>query len=226
MININKFGVISAAIMALYSAPVVMAQSEIFDPSDESSVVTLTPSKELDSETQNEILDSEWGDLSYQYNLKKQDQASADQEAYNNGWAKYAKDTAIGTAKFTGQKLWDTASYAARTALAWNINYYGLETIEEAVAYTAYGLGTLGAGPAAGSGAYYTTKGVLKVARYVVPGFEGYISGALAPVTKTLIVDPIINYGPAVVSKAASVGVSGTKAAISGLSSLYSYWRG
>lgn len=106
------------------------------------------------------------------------------------------------------------------------MNYYGLNVIEEAAAYGAYGVGTLMSSSAVGSGAYYATKGTLQATRYVIPGFEGYILGALAPVTKTLIVDPVVNYGPSVVSRAFNAGVAGTQYVANGLSSLYSYWRG
>lgn len=220
MINIKNFGVISAAVMALYSMPVVMAH----DLKDfESSMINVSRGT---VNAFGELTHPSDTDKLFRTHCLAQDQASIDQAAYQNSWAKYAKDTAIGTAKFTGQKLWDTTSYIASTALAWNMNYYGLNIIEDAAAYTAYGVGTAMSGPAVGSGAYYATKGTLQAARYVIPGFEGYISGALAPVTKTLVVDPIINYGPAVVSGAFNAGLSGTQYVGNGLCSLYSYWRG
>lgn len=128
------------------------------------------------------------------------------------------------SAQYKGKILWDAASYATNTALAWNINYCGIKIAEEALAYTAYGIGTLGAGPAVGSGAYYATKGAFNVGRYLVPGFEGYIAGALAPVAKTSVVDPIINnYGPSVIKGVTKVGIEGIKCIANGLSSLYNY---
>ncbi|MGI4851096.1 MAG: hypothetical protein ACRYGR_04075 [Janthinobacterium lividum] len=143
-------------------------------------------------------------DPSFKSHLLAQDQAFADQVAYNNGWSKYAKDTAIAGAKYTGQKVWDTASWTARTVAAWSLNYQGVEALEQAVAYGAYGVGYIASygNPVVGNVAFHTTQKTIKIARYIVPGFEGYLAGTFAPATKALFVDPAvnlaINYGPIV----------------------------
>lgn len=222
MMNMKKFGIISAAIIGLYSSPSIIANNLPNDLDPRSFYPVSRGIVYSDGRLEH----PSYVDPVFQNHCLAQNQASIDQDAYNNSWTKYAKDTAVSGLQYTGEKLWDVTSYAAQTALAWNMNYYGLDVIEEAAAYGAYGVGTLMSSPAVGSGAYYATKGTLQAARYIIPGFEGYISGALAPVTKTLIVDPVVNYGPSVVSGAFNAGVAGTQYVANGLSSLYSYWRG
>lgn len=220
MLNMKKFGIISSAIIGLYSAPMVIANNTAEDLADSFLNVsrgTMNAWGEIENPADK--------DPSLKANLIAQDQAVAQQDAYDKSWNKFGKDAVIATAKYTGATMYDMASYAARTALAWNVNYYAINTVEEGIAYTAYGLATLAGGPAAGSGGYYAAKGALKVARYTIPGFEGYISGVLAPVTRAVVVDPVINYGPAVVKGVANVGMTGAQYVASGLSSLYSYWN-
>ena len=211
------------AILAVYTAPMAYSLDDIDDLSVSTSFVKVSNGL---MNAVGEVTDPIENDEFHLQNCVMQDKAAAEQEAYNNSWNKFTKDNVIAGARFAVGKAWDISSYAARTALAWNMNYYGINLIEEATAYTAYGLGALAGGPAAGTGAYYATKGALKVARFVIPGFEGYLAGVCAPVTKALIVDPVINYGPSVVKGVANAGIAGTKAVANGLGSLYSYyWR-
>ena len=107
----------------------------------------------------------------------------------------------------------------ARGALAWNLNYYGAKSLEEVLAYGAYGVGTLVAGPVAGNASYYTVKGAINAARYVIPGFDGYLAGTLAPITKAVVIDPLVNYGPSIVKGAA-------EAVYNGASKAYNWYTG
>ncbi len=130
-------------------------------------------------------------------------------QAYENSWGKYAKDTAIDGAKWAGSKLLENADYYGRLGLAWHLNYYGVNTLEEVTAQ-AVGFGTtLMAGPAAGAGAYTATKAGIRTARYILPGFEGYLAGAYAPITKAVVVDPAI----AIVKKVPTMAKAGYNAA-------------
>ena len=164
-------------------------------------------------------------DPSFKRHLLTQDQAFADQQAYNNSWSKYAKDTAISGVKYAG----GTACALAKTSAAWSLNYYSVEALEKAVAYGAYGAGYIASygNPVVGNAAYYTTKAAIKAARYIIPGFEGYLAGTFAPMTKALIVDPVVNltvnYGPSVVKgvakgtiATAKLGYTGAKMAANG----------
>ena len=136
-------------------------------------------------------------------------------QAYENSWKKYAKDTAVDGAKWLGEKIIDNANYYARLGLSWHLNYYGINALEEATAQVvgfgaAFMAGPI-AGPVAGASAYATAKAGIRTARYVLPGFEGYFSGALAPITKTVVVDPAI----AIAKKVPVMAKAGYKAASS-----------
>jgi len=160
-----------------------------------------------------------WGEISYpndedqdfQQLIVLQDKAAANQEIYNASWSKFSKDVAYHSAKYIGQKAWENAGYYGRLIGAWHINHLAVDTLEELTANVSWGVANLAGGPAVGAGAYYTTKGVLKTLRFVLPGFEGYLAGVYVPITKTLIVDPLLNYGPSFATEVAKTAYSAVK---------------
>lgn len=124
--------------------------------------------------------------------------AAADLEIYNTSWRKLLKDVASHSAKYVRKKAWENADYYGRLIITWHINHLAVDALSELTANISCGVANLAGGPAVGVGAYYTTKGVLKTLRFLLPGFEGYLAGVYVPLTKTLIVDPLLNYGPSV----------------------------
>lgn len=138
-------------------------------------------------------------------------------------WAEYFADTAKTATKFVGNKALDAGIEAAKYIAAWNLNYYGLSALEELTAYGMYGVTSVIAGPAVGNGAYYATKGTIKLARYIIPGFEGALAAAYIPMTKAAI-NVAIDHGPTVAGAAYSVTKSASTYAYNKVSSLYNYY--
>lgn len=129
----------------------------------------------------------------------------------------YVADTVFINSASAGQMLLDN-SYV-RGLLAWGVNYCGLKTVEEAVSLTAYGIGTLAAGPVAGNSVYFASKSALSTARWFVPAFDIWFSGLFAPVTQLTLVAPAINYGPTTIKIAA-------RASYGSMTSLYNWFWG
>lgn len=150
-------------------------------------------------------------------------------QAYENSWGKYVKDTAVDGAKWAGNKVLENADYYGRLGIAWHLNYYGVNTLEEVTAQVV-GFGTtFMAGPAAGAGAYTATKAGIRTARYVLPGFEGYLAGAYAPITKMVVVDPaiaIVKKVPAMARAGYNAASSAVTAAGNAYNAAYSWYYG
>lgn len=130
-------------------------------------------------------------------------QSGNTQEEAEN-WGNWALNKAVGATTYMGEKLVESGSETAKYLLAWNLNYYGVNALEELTAYGVYAGATLVGGPVAGDAAYYVTKGGIKFARWVLPGFDGFIAGTYAPLTKSFVVDPLVNNAPAIAKSAIS----------------------
>ncbi len=124
-------------------------------------------------------------------------------------WGSWALNKAVGATKYVGGKLLESGAETAKYLLAWNLNYYGVNALEELTAYGVYAGATLVGGPVAGDAAYYVTKGGIKLARWVLPGFDGFIAGTYAPLTKNFVVDPLVNNAPAIAKAAVSTVSTG-----------------
>jgi len=148
-------------------------------------------------------------------------QSGATQEEVES-WGSWAMNKAVGAAKYVGGKLVDSGAETAKYLLAWNLNYYGVNAVEELTAYGIYAGATLVGGPVAGETAYYVTKAGIKVARWVLPGFDGFIAGTYAPLTKTFVVDPLVDNAPAI----AKAAVSTASTCAGYVKSAYNYFWG
>jgi len=124
-------------------------------------------------------------------------------------WGSWVLNKAVGATKYVGGKLVESGAETAKYLLAWNLNYYGVNALEELTAYGVYAGATLVGGPVAGDAAYYVTKGGIKLARWVLPGFDGFIAGTYAPLTKNFVVDPLVNNAPAIAKAAVSTVSTG-----------------
>lgn len=163
-------------------------------------------------------------DFNHIKNMASHEKARLEQETYEKSWTKLSIDAGKSAALFIGNKLVENADYYGRLALAWNLNYYGIEAIEELTANIAYASATLVTGNSVvGTAAYAAAKAGIKAARWIIPGFEGGISGVYAPLTKAVIVDPVINYGPTVVKSTAKGIFNVGKFAASQAKSWYSW---
>jgi len=127
----------------------------------------------------------------------------------DESWGSWVLNKAVGATKYVGGKLVESGAETAKYLLAWNLNYYGVNALEELTAYGVYAGATLVGGPVAGDAAYYVTKGGIKLARWVLPGFDGFIAGTYAPLTKNFVVDPLVNNAPAIAKAAVSTVSTG-----------------
>ncbi len=137
-------------------------------------------------------------------------------------WGSWALNKTAGVAKYVGGQLVESGAETAKYLLAWNLNYYGVKSLEELTAYGIYAGTSLVAGPAAGNAAYYVTKGAFTVGHWVIPGFDGFIAGTYAPLTKNFVVDPLVNNAPAI----ANAAVSAASACSGYANSAYNYFWG
>jgi hypothetical protein len=114
-------------------------------------------------------------------------------------------------ASFTAEKIGDVAYGGIKYGMAANLNYAMIPVLEEV---TAIGVGlcsgaaaTILAGPGAAiptaKAMYGTTKSALWVAGWVAPWVTGAMAAAYAPITKTLIIEPIMEKGPAIAKSVA-----------------------
>lgn len=148
------------------------------------------------------------------------------QEDAPESWGNWAMNKAVGATKYVGGKLVDSGSETAKYLLAWNLNYYGVNALEELTAYGVYVGASLIGGPVAGNTAYYVTKGGIKLARYVLPGFDGFIAGTYAPLTKSFVIDPLVNNAPAIAKAAVSTASTCASYVKSAGSAAYNYFWG
>jgi len=141
-------------------------------------------------------------------------------------WGSWALNKAAGATKYVGGKLVEGGAETAKYLLAWNLNYYGVKSLEELTALGIYAGTSLVAGPVAGNTAYYMTKGAFTVGRWVLPGFDGFIAGTYAPLTKSFVVDPLVNNAPAIATAVASTATTCASYAMSAGSAAYKYFWG
>ena len=137
-------------------------------------------------------------------------------------WGSLALNKTAGAAKYVGGKLGESGAETAKYLLASNLNYYGVRTLEELTAYGIYAGTSLVAGPVAGNAAYYVTKGAFTAVHWIIPGFDGFIAGTYAPLTKSFVVDPLVNNAPAI----AKATVSAASTCASYAKSTYNYFMG
>lgn len=151
--------------------------------------------------------------------LKAQDDAS------QQGWGTWLKNNACFATKSFAEKVLDIANHQGRLVLAWNLNFYAINTLEEVTARLIQMGTTLVAGPVAGEVSYGLTKTQLKLCRGLVPGFEGYLAGVYAYPTKVFVLDPVIQHGPRIVKGSAKVAYFGAKSAYSVTTSLVGFLK-
>ena len=162
------------------------------EPTISRALVTCEPSKNIDLTTE-DAFSNKLAIVPYDPDFAAE-QLKKNQES----WGSWALKKAVGTTKYASEKLVESGYETAKYLLAWNLNYYGVRTLEEVTAYGVYEGVSLVVVPVAGNSAYYVTKGAFTVGRWVIPGYDGFIAGTYAPLTKAFVIDPLVDNAPAI----------------------------
>lgn len=160
-------------------------------------------------------------DPNFLKNIALQDKAYADQEAYNNSWAKFGKDCAIGAAKQVGTTFMNVigegAYGIAKFAVAYTASeYVGSRLIDYSADAFAF-MATPVLGPVA-LGAAATIKTANFVSDYI-PGVREFKHAAVATATKEYILPGLVGTARVAAKHTPTVA----KASYSGMSYLYNW---
>lgn len=206
MKNLSLTTIITASVIAL--TPFSSVQANVTELEDFEPV-----SRGVFSVAKMSIIDPSETDPALKENLHRQDQAAAEQTAYENSWIKYSIDTT----KWLGGKalsaVGNTAYGIAKFAVAYTASeYMGYSAINMGADVFAYAA-TPVLGPVAPAAAGII-KGANLVSEYI-PGVREFKHTAVAFATKDYVLPTMVGaakvayaYGPAVVSSVASAGKS------------------
>ena len=145
--------------------------------------------------------------------VKDQDDQTWSSWGWNNFQTASSKTASAvsSAASFTASKIGESAYGMLKYGAAANLNYAMIPLLEEV---TALGVGALSGaaatilvGPSAAiptaKATYGATKSALWAASWVAPWVKGAVAAAYVPITKTLIIEPIMENGPSIVKNVA-----------------------
>lgn len=202
--NFKFFSTLLTATALLVTSPV---HADFQDDFQEVAIVKFNPETIKNKEI-----------VPYDANFAKAQLAEEENQSWSSwGWsglqtvASKTTSALSSAAHFTAKKVGDVAYGGIKYGMAANINYAMIPVIEEVTAMGvsacsgAVAIVLVGPGAAipTAKAMYGTTKSALWVAGWIAPWAKGVLAAAYAPITKKLIVEPIMEKGPEIAKSVA-----------------------